>query len=193
MTVEDRLRWENRYRLRSAPTEADVALPAVFARFASLFPSAGHALDIACGQGTASVWLARRGLTAHGVDIAPAAIAQARMLAERCGVAARCRFEVHDLDDGLPAGPPADIIICHRFRDARLDSQVIDRLAPGGLLAISARRAVGTSTSPFRVAPGELTRAFGALTVVAAGETDTECWLLARKPTGVATGRTARW
>ena len=181
MTVEDRLRWENRYRLRSAPTEADVALPAVFARFASLFPSAGHALDIACGQGTASVWLARRGLTAHGVDVAPAAIAQARMLAERCGVTARCRFEVHDLDDGLPAGPPADVIICHRFRDARLDGQVIDRLAPGGLLAISALRAIGTNTSPFRVAPGELARTVGALTVVTEGKTDTECWLLARR------------
>ena len=193
MAEANRIRWEARHRRRSRTVATDVALSPVFARFASLFPSAGHALDIACGQGTTSVWLARRGLTAHGVDIAPAAIAQARMLAERCGVAARCRFEVHDLDDGLPAGPPADVIICHRFRDARLDGQVIDRLAPGGLLAISALRAIGTSTSPFRVAPGELARAFGALTVVAAGETDTECWLLARKPSGVATGRTARW
>ena len=84
MTTDDRLRWETRYRARPTPTPAEVGPPGVFARFASLFPSAGHALDIACGQGTASVWLARRGLTAHGVDIAPAAIAQARMLAERC-------------------------------------------------------------------------------------------------------------
>ena len=79
----------------------------------------------------------RRGLTVHGVDVSPVAVQFARDLAERSGVGDRCRFDVMDLDVGLPDGPPGDVIVCHLFRDARLDQAVIERLAPGGLLAMA--------------------------------------------------------
>ena len=41
----------------AAPVES-VGPPPVFAPFEDIFPTAGHALDLACGQGVGSVWLA---------------------------------------------------------------------------------------------------------------------------------------
>ena len=173
----DRVRWDERHADRE-PGLVDV--PAVFAAHRDLFPSTGSALDLACGQGGVSVWLALRGLEVLGVDVSPVAIARARELAADNGVGARCRFEVVDLDDGLPAGPPADVILCHKFRDRRLDAAISERLAPGGLLAISALSEVGAKPGPFRVRAGELPAAFAALERIATGEGDGEAWLLAR-------------
>lgn len=155
--------------------------PQPFASFADMFPTTGQALDLACGQGQFAVWLARRGLQVCGLDVSEVALRQARDLAQSGGVMERCRFDVVDLDNGLPAGPPAHVIVCHRFRDRRLDAAIIDRLAPGGLLAISALSEVGAAPGPFRAAPGELTTAFAELDVLAAGEGDGQAWLLARR------------
>jgi 2-polyprenyl-3-methyl-5-hydroxy-6-metoxy-1,4-benzoquinol methylase len=176
----DRRRWDERYESRGPVSLDEVTLPPVFEAFADVFPTSGQALDIACGRGTAAVWLARRGMTVSGLDVSAVAIAQATDLALASGVAPRCRFVVADLDAGLPPGPPADVVLCHMFRDSRLDDDIIARLAPGGLLGISALSDVGAAPGPFRVEAGELRQAFATLDVIAAGEGDGEAWLLAR-------------
>lgn len=182
MSERDRQRWDQRYRELAPATEFAAGPPTAFRPFAHAFPTAGQALELACGRGQASVWLALRGMTVLGVDVSPVAVAAAAALATKAGVDGHCTFTVVDLDDGLPAGPPVDVILCHRFRDARLDQPVLDRLAPGGLLAISALSQVGGHLGPFRIEPGELTRSFAGLEVVAHGESDGEAWLLARNP-----------
>ncbi|MCB0940809.1 MAG: class I SAM-dependent methyltransferase [Mycobacterium sp.] len=181
MSERDRLRWDERYASRGAPAPEAIGPPAVFGPHADAFPAAGTVLDLACGPGTTAVWLARRGLTVRGLDVSPVAVEQARDLATRAGLEDRCHFVVVDLDDGLPPGPPVDVIVCHRFRDRRLDRAITDRLAPGGLLAISVLSAVGAAPGPFRAEPGELRAAFAKLTVIATGEGDGEAWLLARR------------
>ncbi|MCV7377387.1 SAM-dependent methyltransferase [Mycobacterium alsense] len=177
MAEEDRRRWDERHATR-APAGA---VEAFLARHASVFPPAGLALDLACGQGLGAVWLARRGLDVSGYDVSAVAIGRARESARLAGVGERCRFEVFDLDDGLPPGPPADVILCHMFRDPRLDRAIVERLAPGGLLAIAALSEVGAAPGPFRAAPGELRTAFAELERVADGEGDGQAWLLARR------------
>jgi SAM-dependent methyltransferase len=114
------------------------------------------------------------------VDISPVAVRSARDLAARNGVGDRCRFDVADLDLGLPDGPAADVILCHLFRDARLDRAVIARLAPGGILAIAVLSEVDNRPGPFRAAPGELRAAFHVLESIAEGEADGLAWLVAR-------------
>ena len=180
MTVGDRRRWDEKHASRGpAPVDA-VGPPAVFAAYADVFPTSGQGLDIACGQGLGAVWLARRGLTVMGLDVSAVAIGQARDLAQRNGVGDRCRFETWDLDDGLPDGPTVDIVLCHKFRDSRLDRAIIERLAPGALLAIAALSETGSAPGPFRTKPGELPAAFAELDPLAAGEGDGCAWLLAR-------------
>lgn len=182
MSDEDRRRWDEKYE-RLGPKSVDaVGLPAVLSPFADLFPSAGNAIDLACGQGLAAVWLALRGLDVWGLDISGVAIDHARALARRTRVQDRCRFDVVDLDRGLPDSPPAAAILCHRFRDRRLDEAIVARLAPDGLLAIVALSEVGHGPGQFRVAPQELPTAFAALDVIATGEGQGQAWLLGRKP-----------
>ncbi len=177
MADTDRVRWDDKYAGRpSGPP----ALPAVFTGYTDAIPMTGHALDVACGAGSAAVWLAERGLTVWGVDVSAVAIEQARELADRHAVSDRCRFSVADLDDGLPAGPPVEMILCHRFRDPRLYPAMVDRLTPGGLLAISVLSEVGSQPGFFRAAAGELDVAFADLQALAAGEGDGQAWLLAR-------------
>ena len=99
---------------------------------------------------------------------------------DHSGLGDRCRFEAVDLDHGLPPGPPVDVLLCYFFRDPRLDGAIIERLAPGALLAMVVLSEVGVGPGPFRAAPGELLAAFAGLEVLAAGEQDGEAWLLAR-------------
>ncbi|MDQ2625498.1 MAG: class I SAM-dependent methyltransferase [Actinomycetota bacterium] len=186
MSDDDRTRWDAKYADRGVPSPEAIGPAAVFTAFRDEFPVAGHAVDVACGPGTAAVWLARRGLRVRGFDVSPVALEQARALAAGSGVGDRCRFELADLDGGLPDGPPADVVYCARFRDGRLDAGMIERLAPGGLLAVTALSQVGSATGRFRAAPGELRRAFAGLDVIADGEGDGLAWLLARCRTGAA-------
>jgi SAM-dependent methyltransferase len=177
----DRHRWDERYSAKGPPSLSSVAPPRIFARYADVLPAAGKALDLACGQGLGSVWLAMRGLQVVGLDISAVAVSQARELAQHAAVGTRCQFDVVDFDDGLPPGPPVDVIVCCKFRDRHLDRVIIERLAPGGLLAIAVLSEVGAAPGPFRAAPGELPAAFAELDPVAAGEGEGYAWLLARR------------
>lgn len=183
MAEVDRRRWDDRHATAGPPPVRAVGPPDILTRHADVFPTAGTALDIACGQGLAAVWLAQRGLDVWGWDVSAVAVGQARDLARRSGVGERCRFAVVDLDDGLPPGPPVDVILCHRFRDRRLYRAIIDRLAPGGLLAIAALSEVDAEPGPFRAPAGELPAAFAELEQVDAGEGAGQAWLLARRGT----------
>jgi SAM-dependent methyltransferase len=178
---EDRRRWDERYAdADRAPAEP--GLPEAFAPAEHLFPVEGRALEIACGRGGISVWLANRGMEVLGVDVSPVAIDLARDLAVRNEVADRCRFEVWDLDDGLPPAPPVDLAVCHMFRVPDLDQPMIERVSPGGLVAVACLSEVGGAPGHFRAAPGDLRRAFSALEILSDGEGDAVAWLLGRKP-----------
>ncbi|MDD4867381.1 MAG: class I SAM-dependent methyltransferase [Mycobacterium sp.] len=180
MVEADRRRWGQRYANSEPPALAAVAPPDVFADHADLFPTTGCALELACGQGLASVWLARRGMRVLGWDVSPVAVGRARGLARRGGVGERCHFDVVDLDDGLPSGPPVNLILCHKFRDRRLDRAILGRLAPGGLLAVAVLSEVGAAPGPFRAVAGELPKAFAGLELLVVGEGEGRAWLLAR-------------
>lgn len=178
VALSDAAYWDSRYA--GAGPVVELGLPAVFAPFARQFPTSGAALDIACGQGRIALWLAARGMSVTGYDVSAVAVEHAGTAARTRSLADRCRFEVADLDDGLPAGPPADVVVCHLFRDPRLDRALISRLAPGGLLAVAALSEVGGVPGRYRARAGELTAAFAELDVVASGEGAGTAWLLGR-------------
>jgi SAM-dependent methyltransferase len=193
MSSEDQDRWDRRYldteRAESehADTEcaeaADLEPPAGFRAVVDMLPDVGVALDVACGAGEGSVWLAQRGLDVLGVDVSPVAVDLARRLATSWGVEANCRFVAHDLDLGLPTTSTIDLITCHLFSAPNLDAEILERLALGGTLAIAVLSEVGGETGPFRAKPGELLERFGALDVRHHEELDGRATLVA-----VATG-----
>jgi SAM-dependent methyltransferase len=62
----------------------------------------GSALDLGCGEGADAIWLARRGWRVVGVDIAQAALDQARVHADEAGVREGIEWHQHDLVSPLP-------------------------------------------------------------------------------------------
>jgi 2-polyprenyl-3-methyl-5-hydroxy-6-metoxy-1,4-benzoquinol methylase len=184
MSEDDRRHWDERYAEGGIAPVGDHGPPPAFVSVQHLFPSEGLALDLACGRGRASVWLAMRGMDVVGVDVSPVAIDLARELARLSGVTDRCRFGVHDLDQGLPEGSQVDLVLCHKFRDPDLDLALMDRLAPEGLLAVVTLSEVDAGPGRFRARPGELREAFGSLEVLAEGEADGMAWLIGRKSSG---------
>ena len=175
--------WDERYQeLGVASVTPPGMPPPEFAHLEDVFPVKGHALELACGRGRGAVWLGGRGLTYLGVDVSPVAIDLARQLIRKYDFAHRCRFAVVDLDDGLPDGPAADVILCYWFHHHRLDSQILDRLAPGGLLAMTVHSEVDLGPGEFRAPPGDLRRSFGQLEFIGEGEREGTAWLLGRRP-----------
>ncbi|HTL53987.1 MAG TPA: class I SAM-dependent methyltransferase [Planctomycetota bacterium] len=73
-------------------------------------PKTGRLLELGCGAGNMTLWFAARGFTAHGVDIAPTAIAMAKRHAEECRLLATFTVgNVVELNDYSPA--PFDFVL----------------------------------------------------------------------------------
>lgn len=172
MSTADRTRWDARYLAQAPHAPATPGLPHVLSALARFLPATGRALEIACGRGEAAVWLAEQGLDVRAVDVSRAAIDQACALRAHSAARARLRLEVFDLDHGLPAGPPVDVLLCCRFRCVPLYPAMLGRLAPGGILAVATRSEVGAGPGHFRSRPGELCEAFAELQPLAAEERD---------------------
>jgi SAM-dependent methyltransferase len=72
-------------------------------------PSGARCLDVGCGAGNVSIWLANRGLAVDGVDIVPEAVEWARRNAAEAGVAVS--FFVADVSDlGTFTGGAFDLV-----------------------------------------------------------------------------------
>lgn len=158
MSADDQRLWDERYT--NAGVRSEWSIPGGLVEFKDVLPVAGRALDVACGAGHGSVWLAARGLSVVGVDVSSVAVDQASQLAVEAGLGDRCQFQVHDLDLGLPDGPPVDLVVCHRFNAPDLDDAMLERLVPGGLLALTVLSEVGADAGPFRIAAGDLLARF---------------------------------
>jgi SAM-dependent methyltransferase len=57
----------------------------------------GAALDLGCGTGTNTIYMARQGRQALGLDFVPQAIKKARRKAQQAGVDGRAQFQVADV------------------------------------------------------------------------------------------------
>lgn len=112
-------------------------------------PKGGRALEIGCGAGNLTLWLAARDFSAAGIDSAPSAIAWARERAAQAGVQAD--FKVGDaarLRDFF--AEPFDLIVdgaCFHFilGDDRglFLRQVYGLLGPSGLFVLESLCSVG--------------------------------------------------
>ena len=101
----------------------------------------GTALDLGCGQGRNSFWLASRGFTVTGLDLSPVAIEQARGVAEELDV--DVSFESVDLTKWDPAGRVWDLVVLtylHLSEERRpvVHGAAKRAVAPGGRLVVIA-------------------------------------------------------
>lgn len=168
MAVEDRTRWNQRYKTGNAPVDAQpnqwlTRHADVIDRVAAARSIAGvtpAALDIACGAGRTVLWLARRGWHATGVDVSDEALAlaTAAMPAE---IANRTHFLCVDLDEWRPAPAAFDCVTCFYFLDRQLWPWLRAAVRPGGVLALQTHHRGALARRPhanpdYLLAPGEL-------------------------------------
>jgi SAM-dependent methyltransferase len=97
--------WEDRYQRGDVPWDTRAPSSELIRVLDEYGIPPGEALDIGCGTGTNTVYLAKRGFDATGLDLSPTAIAaaQKRSAAELVP----CRFIAGDvLDDTLSLDGP---------------------------------------------------------------------------------------
>ena len=161
MAAEDGPRWNARY---AGQPVADPRPPDALtaAGLVDLVATSGRALDVACGAGGQSVWLAQRGFDVVALDASDTAIDLTRAAATAGGVGDRVDARVADLDTGIPADLDGfDVIVCQRFRGIDLYDAFVTRLVPGGLAVVTVLSRTGAeSPGPFHAPSGELLRAF---------------------------------
>ncbi len=131
--------WERRYGEREQiwsgrPNQALVTA------VADLAP--GRALDLGCGEGGDSVWLAQRGWRVTAVDIAATAVARARALAAARGVAdGLIAWRVEDLGAWRPTDDFDLVSACFlhspvEFPRTEVLRRAASAVAPGGHLLV---------------------------------------------------------
>jgi 2-polyprenyl-3-methyl-5-hydroxy-6-metoxy-1,4-benzoquinol methylase len=113
-------------------------------------PTGARILDVGCGGGWTSLFLAEAGYAVTGYDLVPSNVELARRRAERWGSDAR--FEVADMED-LPDGDEADAALVfealhHSTRHRAVLQSIGRRLRPDGWLLI------GEPTWLHRISPG---------------------------------------
>jgi SAM-dependent methyltransferase len=90
--------WEDRYRSGDIPWDTGIVPPEVVSLVSSDLLSSGWALDLGCGSGLSSRYLAAHGFRVVGVDLAQNALARGWRTAETESLSAYfCRGDVSDL------------------------------------------------------------------------------------------------
>ncbi len=176
MATEDGTRWDARYAdgdraVAPAPPDAVAA-----AGLVDRIPATGRALDVACGLGPQTIWMAQRGLDVTALDVSHEAVRRVDDAAGRHGVDDRIDAIAIDLDQGLPSDlGEFDVIVCQRFRAPHLYESLIEHLRPGGWLIMTVLSETGAvDPGEFHAPPGELTLFFDrpGCTLVAHHEAD---------------------
>ena len=130
--------WDQRFR---APEYIFGTEPNVFlSQQANRFKPGDRVLDVACGEGRNSVWLAGLGCNVTGLDVSPLALDKARRLAQRRSVAVE--YAEADIRDWKWEPMRFDAVVCIfiQFAEpdqrARLFGGFMTTLKPGGILVL---------------------------------------------------------
>ena len=155
-------KWDRRYQQTTA---TPVALE-VLVDNSHLLPTAGSALDLACGLGGSGLLLAERGLITRAWDLSPVAI---DALSKRAGDLPLIA-EVRDVVRQPPPPESYDVICVGHFLDRDICPEISAALRPGGLLFYQTftRERVdqtGPGTQRYRLDPNELLELFSGLLV----------------------------
>ncbi|HIE88478.1 MAG TPA: methyltransferase domain-containing protein [Gammaproteobacteria bacterium] len=125
----------------------------------NILPIKGIALDLACGLGTNSLFLAARGLEVHAWDISKVAVSH---LAERAGsLGLNIQTRVINITAAALPVETYDLVITSHYLDRSLPPAILDATRPGGLICYQTFTAekqinMGPGNPVFLLQPNEL-------------------------------------
>jgi SAM-dependent methyltransferase len=128
MSKLDRSKWDQRYsedsyRKNNPVTLVQDWLPEI---------PVGKALDVACGAGRNTIYLAQAGYRVDAIDISPAGLKKARQSATEKGLTVN--WIEHDLDRPFDFGTDYDLILVMWYVNLGLVKRLCNCLLPGGFL-----------------------------------------------------------
>jgi SAM-dependent methyltransferase len=158
-TGHDHTSWEARYSAASTLWSGRVN-PSLAAEAADLPP--GRALDVGCGEGADTLWLAARGWQATGLDWSQTALDRAAGHAAEAGLTDRVTWLRADIATWQPPAAAFELVTAHFLHpEAALRHELVPRLAsavaPGGTLlwvghGVNAERAAAWGGERFATA-----------------------------------------
>jgi tellurite methyltransferase len=128
MTQADRERWDILHAGAGDQDRPSAFLQLVFDQFgSSLLP--GRALDIACGRGRNSLFLAERGFDVVAMDISPVALAEGRKQAGEKSLS--ISWQQADLEEIELSAAAYDLIVNFNYLQRSLIPRIKTSLKPG--------------------------------------------------------------
>jgi len=154
MAQEDKERWNEKYQDNKIPDE-----PIKLVRDYVHLATGKQALDIACGMGRHSKYLASLGFEVDALDISSVAIEQLQDIPHIHAI--EVDFDTYTLEK-----EKYDLIVCTYFLERKLFPQMFDALKPNGIIFMETfLHDEGNERVPsnpaFRLKTGELEATFG--------------------------------
>lgn len=153
MTDRDREKWNAKYLRRLGGTAPSLILTKYWD-----LAACGNALDLACGNGRNSIFLAQKGFSVDAVDIST--VATTHLAGRHPKVNVICR----DIDAWKIPPDRYDLIVNIRFLDRRLFPMIRKGLKTGGVLIFESF--LDGKRDEYCLNPNELLRAFDSLHIV---------------------------
>ena len=126
----DQTRWDERYR---QGRKVGGLTPDAWFEAHAQYLHGGRALDVACGRGRHTLWLARMGYHVDAVDISLEGLQRLAERLEQEGLEARVRLIQADLEVWRPDPDAYDLILVSRYLNRDLIATFWDALHPGGM------------------------------------------------------------
>lgn len=165
----DQQRWDERY-LDGRGLYPSEIMPWMAAQQAHL--QGGRALDVACGLGRHSLWLAELGYQVDAVDVSAVALSKLNAAAAARGLGHRIRTQHADLTIWRPQAETYDLALVSLYLERSLLPALNDALKAGGLILYTTFNTDLLQLRPgdnpaYLLQPGELLAAFPGWQILA--------------------------
>ena len=134
MSQKDQEKWDRKYL--ENPALREERPPSRWLEEYIPKAKGGPALDVACGTGRNTLWLARHGWKVDAVDISPVALQILTEAAQKEGCAEKITTYLIDLDRFVPPRKSYDLIVKTNFLDRPLIGELKELLKPGGYFVV---------------------------------------------------------
>jgi len=171
MAEDDASRWDARYQQKVPSFQVDSLL----LRHQSLLSPGLRSLDVACGTGHNSLWLAEAGLEATALDISQVGLNLLSAEAEVRGL--EITTICADLDTWQWPSQAFDAVLVFRYLDRSIFASLKDCVRPGGLVFYQTFGPGKLELTPgfnpaYVLGPGELAEQFSEFEMIEYDEAD---------------------
>lgn len=134
MAIEDKIKWDEKYAKKPKLLEERIASKVLQDHIGLC--EGKKALELACGSGRNTLFMAKQGFHVDALDIAAQALDTLKMHAQKHGVEAQINTLACDLDTFDAAQGHYDLAVMTNYLDRDLLKRTQAGLKPGGLFIV---------------------------------------------------------